>query len=333
MVFLSKTVTVVVPVYNGAAYIEHCADYLRAQTFDDFDVIFSVDVRSDDGSVELAQKTADAMGNATVVLQEDDMHLAGARNNGLRAATGRFIWFCDVDDAPCSEFLAEMVAKQAESGAQMVVCAFLNVGPEGCIPEGKKGDWHSCVYNRDEAARAIACDQIPVSTWTKLFDRQFLIDNDLFFDDSFAEDIVHTFKVLDKVTTVCVYDRPLYAYRLTQNSICRTAEHRAKRTNAELEAYRRADAVWKDDPNAAEILKHNARLRMRSSGHMDLAGFLEYQKSDEAREGYEKYFKGTPEGMLYRYLPRIYYYTEQAYFKLVYKRKGSRGMRKLRKKK
>jgi len=294
-------------------------------------VVFSVDVKSTDGSGEIAERIAASMGNASVAYQTDDSHLAGARNNGLLHATGRFVWFCDVDDAPSPDFIRDMVARQAESGAQIVVCAFLNVGPEDGPPVNKPEGWHTRNYTREEAIAAISRNEFPVSTWSKLFDREFLVSNGLFFEDSFAEDIVHTYKALDKATRVCVYDRPLYAYRLTPNSICRSEDHRNKRAEAELEAYRAADRVWDGDPNAEEILRHNARMRMRSSGHMDLAGFLGYQRSEESRSAYLKYFKGTPEGLLYRYFPRTYYYALQMYLKLVYKRRGSRGMRKYKK--
>ncbi len=322
-------VSIVVPVFNGSKYIEQCAGFLGAQTFTDSEIIFSVDVKSTDGSVETAEKAVASLPNAKVVHQTNGDHLAGARNTGLDAATGDYVWFCDVDDAPSPHFVAEMLDLAKKNDADMVVCGFINTDSNGTVKDSG-GTWHSRSMNREEALSSIARDEFPVSTWSKLFRRQLLVDNGLRFENSSAEDIIHTFRVLDKVGRVVIYDRPLYAYRMTPGSLTRSKDRRNIRAQAELQAYRDADALCGDGPGTEEIHKHNARLRMRSSGHMDLKGFLEYQRSDEARSAHEKYFKGTAEGGLYRHFPRIYYYTEQVYFKLVYKRKGSRGMRKIK---
>ena len=323
-------VTAVVPIFNGSKYIPQCARFLGEQRFEDFEIIFSVDVKSTDGSIEAAEEAAASLKNAKVVRQTNDDHLAGARNTGLDAAVGDYIWFCDVDDAPSPDFIPEMYRLAQESGAEMVVCGFINVGTGGVVKDTSGRKWNSRTMNREEAIASISRDEFPVSTWSKMFKRDFLLDNNLYFINSSAEDIVHTFNVLDKVNTVCIYDRPLYAYRMTPGSLTRSKERRNLRAEAELQAYRDADRILADAPGSEEALKHNARLRMRSSGHMDLGGFLEYQRSDEARDAYERFFKGTAEGGLYRHFPRIYYYTEQVYFKLVYKRKGSSGMKRLK---
>ena len=323
------SVSVVVPVFNGSKYIQQCAEFLGAQKFDDFEIIFSVDVKSDDGSAEEAEKAVANLPNAKVVFQTNGDHLAGARNTGLDAACGDYIWFCDVDDAPSPYFVPEMYGLAVKNNADMVVCGFINTDANGVVKDSESG-WNSRVFNREQAIASISRDEFPVSTWSKLFRRQFLIDNNLRFEHSSAEDIVHTFHVLNCVGTVVIYDRPLYAYRMTPGSLTRSMDRRNIRAEAELQAYRDADKLWEGKPGSEEILKHNARLRMRSSGHMDLKGFLEYQRSDEARSAHEKFFKGTAEGGLYRHFPRIYYYAEQVYFKLVYKRKGSRGMPKIR---
>ena len=323
-------VTVVVPIFNGSKYIRQCAEFLRAQTFEDREIVFSVDVKSDDGSVELAEEVASGLPNARVVLQTDDEHLAGARNAGLAAAEGDYIWFCDVDDAPSSEFVSEMYRLVTDNGADIAVCGFVNVSTGGVVKECCKRTWHTRVMNREDALASIARDEFPVSTWSKLFRRSLLVDNGILFVNSSAEDVIHTFRALDKASKVVIYDRPLYAYRMTPGSLTRSKERRNIRAQAELQAYRDADKLYEGQPGSEDILRHNALLRMRSSGHMDVHGFLEYQRSDEARADHEKYFKGTAEGGLYRHFPRIYYYTEQVYFKLVYKRVGSSGMKRLK---
>jgi glycosyltransferase involved in cell wall biosynthesis len=79
------TVSVIIPVYNGASTLEICLKALGASTFRDFEIIV-VDDGSSDGSAELAQlSTAGRQGPAF------------ARNLGARSASGDILMFVDAD--------------------------------------------------------------------------------------------------------------------------------------------------------------------------------------------------------------------------------------------
>ena len=82
-----------------------------------------------------------------------------------------------------------------------------------------------------------------------MFKRQFLLDNDLFFYKSRAEDIEYLYRVLHAAKRVAVTDRILYAYRQTEDSLCRTPGGGTPRGLAEIDAYRKADEIWADHPD------------------------------------------------------------------------------------
>ena len=110
-------VSVVIPVYNGAKFVESCIRHLREQTLGDIEVLFVVDHKTTDGTEDAIRRASDGWDAVRVIRQEDDLRMGGARNLGLRAATGRYVWFLDVDDRPYPTLLEEMVGIMEDTGA------------------------------------------------------------------------------------------------------------------------------------------------------------------------------------------------------------------------
>lgn len=318
-------VSVVVPIYNGAKYLRECISFLKAQTYSNFEIILIVDATSDDGTVEIANELGSNDPQIRVIIQEEGCKLSGNRNIGLAEAKGDAVWFVDVDDAPSPDFIRDMYGLLCGHDVDFVCCDFINTDTKGVVKERKGAKYHFKVMNRQEAKESRANDEFPVSAWSKLFRRSFLVDNNLIFEESFAEDIAHTYRCLDKCSKICIYNRPLYAYRQTPNSICRAKGHEDKRGEAEIESYNVADKLCVGDPVA---LRRNAVMKMRSSGHMSYRGFMKYAKSEANRESYRTYLKGNPEAWWHLHISSLYWIALRTYVVLVYKRKGSRAMTK-----
>lgn len=90
----SPIVSVIVPMYNVARYIEECLDSVLAQTFTNFEVI-CVDDGCLDNTVELVQKYTDPRIH---IVRQTNKGLAAARNTGINAALGMYIALLDSDD-------------------------------------------------------------------------------------------------------------------------------------------------------------------------------------------------------------------------------------------
>ncbi len=322
----TPTVSVIVPIYNGAEYIGGCVDFLKAQTFRDFETLLCVDVGSTDGSLEKAEEAASGFPGCRVVEQTDGMHLAGARNAGLRNASGRFIWFCDVDDAPAPDLLEECVRIQRERGSCMVCFNAVNVGPRGTVKKSRR-TYDVIDMDRAEAMESWVPMRIPVTAWSKFISRETAVGNGLFFMDSMAEDVVYTYELLRYCGRISVYLRPLYAYRQTYGSITRSEENMDRRGRDEIAAYSGVDAADMSPDVREKVLRNSAVFAMRSSGHMGRKAFLAFAKGPEFAEIYGKHLKGTFEGWVFRHFPRSYYVALRFYLRFLYKRDGSTYMR------
>ena len=94
---MSIRVSIVVPVYNSHATLPKCLDSLIAQTWQDLEII-CVNDKSKDNSIDIIEEYQQKDNRVKLVNHEENMNAGGARNSGIRAATGEYICFCDNDD-------------------------------------------------------------------------------------------------------------------------------------------------------------------------------------------------------------------------------------------
>lgn len=122
---MTPKVSVIIPVFKVAAFVEKCAVSLMEQTLEDVEFIF-VDDASPDDSIAIVR---DVMGrypqrNARIVTHDQNKGLPAARNTGLAAATGEYIYHCDSDDWVEKDMLEKMYAAALAKDADFVYCDF-----------------------------------------------------------------------------------------------------------------------------------------------------------------------------------------------------------------
>lgn len=121
--------TVIVPVYNVEAYLEKCVDSILAQTEPDFELLL-VDDGSTDNSGALCDQLARKDPRIQVIHQENQ-GLGGARNTGIKAATGDWILLVDSDDWIEQSLLEKTLEAALREEADMVMFWFRSVDEQG----------------------------------------------------------------------------------------------------------------------------------------------------------------------------------------------------------
>ena len=90
-------VSVIIPVYNVEKYLAECLDSVINQTLKDIEII-CVDDCSTDGSPTILEEYKNREPRITVITHERNRGLGAARNTGMEAASGQYVWFVDSDD-------------------------------------------------------------------------------------------------------------------------------------------------------------------------------------------------------------------------------------------
>lgn len=123
-------VSVIVPAYNAAAFIERTLDSVRVQTFKDYEIII-VDDGSTDDTHRIAENYFQRYALVGRCLKQENKKIAGARNAGVRASQGEFISFLDSDDRWYPEKLKIVMAEFSAHPNADIVCHAENVLDEG----------------------------------------------------------------------------------------------------------------------------------------------------------------------------------------------------------
>jgi glycosyltransferase involved in cell wall biosynthesis len=114
----SPLVSVIIPAYNQANYLERAIQSVLSQTYQDFN-IFVID----DGSTDNTPLVASQFGDNIRYIRQDNQGLGGARNTGIRASESEYIGLLDADDEWSPEFLKKMVFQMTcASNVAVVYC-------------------------------------------------------------------------------------------------------------------------------------------------------------------------------------------------------------------
>lgn len=90
--------SIIIPVYNVEKYIRKTLDSIFQQEFDQNQVeVIIVNDGTPDGSMKIVEEFASCH-RCIRILQQENQGLSAARNTGLSAATGDYVWFVDSDD-------------------------------------------------------------------------------------------------------------------------------------------------------------------------------------------------------------------------------------------
>ncbi len=129
---MSPRVSVVIPLYNAAAFIAEAVDGVRKQTYSDWELIV-VDDGSTDDSVAVTQRvTADLAGRFTLVRKANGGE-PSARNAGIAMARGEWIANTDADDWWEPTKLAKQLAATADPTCVMVHTGVIHHYPDGRV--------------------------------------------------------------------------------------------------------------------------------------------------------------------------------------------------------
>lgn len=209
-------ISVIVPVYNTAPFLEECLGSIAAQTFPDFEAIL-VDDGSTDSSASIAGEFVKKNSRFRLVRQHN-MGLSEARNTGIRNAQGNWITFVDSDDVLAPDFLKTLW--QAAIKMNVPVVASGKIAFAYQAPQQKFGHGTSRKISSEEAlVRAFYQNAIPdFSAWNKLY-KKSLWENRIFPPGIYFEDMATIPAVLLEAAYVGICNAPLYFYRKHPTSI------------------------------------------------------------------------------------------------------------------
>lgn len=218
-------ISVIVPVYNTAAYLRECVDSILRQTYRNMEVIL-VDDASTDGSEKICDDYGQANERVRVIHKENGGP-GSACVAGMEAALGDYYMFVDSDDYVEPEMLAGMVARLTGTPGEIVCCNYLwekRKGREPMYSAAAPGIYQGERLETDIKAKLIGREQriLPPSRCMKLCGKAVFAGNEKYYDYKvrFAEDTNMMYPALLNSTRVVVMEEALYYhYRYVESSM------------------------------------------------------------------------------------------------------------------
>jgi teichuronic acid biosynthesis glycosyltransferase TuaG len=129
---MKPSVSVVMPLYNSAAFMAESVESVIHQTFPDFELIL-VDDCSTDNTLAVARGFAEADGRIRIVAQSANGGACAARNAGISAARGRYIAFLDSDDLWKQDKLAVQISGMQQKDAAFSYTDYIVTDEHGAV--------------------------------------------------------------------------------------------------------------------------------------------------------------------------------------------------------
>lgn len=214
--------SIIVPFYNVDPYIEECIRSLYKQDIplEEYEVI-CVDDCSPDSSRAIVEQLQKEYPTLRLICHNRNRKQGGARNTGLIAAQGKYIWFVDSDDFIYSNVLRLMLETIETNALDILQFDYIrereSLAKTWQLSEIKSGE----TYLFDHVSRDWF-DKIS-GPWRQLFSRDFLITNQLrYIEEAMYEDtdyMLHAFLLAEKVQHISI---DAYYYRINNESVTKT---------------------------------------------------------------------------------------------------------------
>lgn len=217
---INEIVSIIVPVFNVERYLPRCLESIFAQTYRNINVIL-VDDGSTDESGRICDEAATVDARFTVIHKVNG-GLSDARNSGLGAANGKWVFFLDSDDYISPYCIETMLGVAHASEAEIVECMFVPIDNTTNMEwERPTGGYE--LYRQPKALeRFLDYNGTWIMAWNKLY-RMNLFDEIRFPVGKLNEDEFTIPYLVEKTLVYASLEEPLYAYVQREGSIMHSA--------------------------------------------------------------------------------------------------------------
>lgn len=217
--------SVIVPVYNVAAYLPKCMDSLLRQDCQSWEIILVDDGSTDGKSGALCDEYAEKYPELVRVIHQTNGGLGAARNAGAEEAKGEYLFFIDSDDWISKNTLSRLTEEVEKTHADMYVFTFRYIADDGETPAESRPSGSPTGLHTLRDTPDILLDP-PGATIRICRSGLFLNTGIRFPGRVWYEDLCTTPKLLMEAETIVYLDDAFYYYYTRQGSIMRNSSLR-----------------------------------------------------------------------------------------------------------
>lgn len=208
--------SIIVPVYNQAAYVEECVNSVLLQGVPDEEIIL-VNDGSTDETPAILERLQKEHPDTIRVIHQDNQGVFEARHNGFRAATGDYVLFLDSDDRLNPDSLTFLNREFQKNQADLILFNLSSTrdysvkGQEWPFQDGE------LITDKEPLYKLMCTSYLLNHLGIKCFKRSLLKEDDFRHPEglrlTFAEDLYLTIPMVAHASCIEYVDRNIYYYR------------------------------------------------------------------------------------------------------------------------
>ena len=224
-----KLLSVIIPVYNTAPYLERCIGSIRKQSYQALEII-CVDNNSTDNSLEVLKHFA-AEDPRILVLEQPKQGVSAARNMGIQNARGTYITFVDSDDAIDPDMYRTLVEVLEEDQTDISHCGYRRYATDGTVTDIMGTEEHLVETRWEAINHLLRGEKYTGSLCNKIYKSSLFTE--LKMDESIGhnEDVLLNFQLFNAAEKTTFLDKPFYWYYIRKESATSSSNNVVRRNN------------------------------------------------------------------------------------------------------
>ncbi len=219
MIEKNTLVSIIVPVYGTEAYLPACIDSICKQSYTNLQIIL-VDDQSPDRCPQICDAYAET-DERILVIHQENKGVSGARNSGLRCATGEYLMFVDSDDELHPDAVSILLEDAYKYRADIVWAPQKFVDKKSGIVNAYKDGAYTVFQGDSSLLLSLKGAHNTNAVWGKLFKADFI--KGIFFEDgkNINEDGFFMFQCYLKKPMLVQHNVMVYKYTVREDSSSR----------------------------------------------------------------------------------------------------------------
>lgn len=242
-------VSIIVPVYNTAEYVEECILSILSQSYENIELIL-VNDGSTDGSGVVCKKYENLRN--VIYIEQENLGTTAARKQGVEESHGEWIMFVDSDDLLANSSLLGLM-EVCESADIIIAANQRNIDSVKKLPNS---------ISRQKYLEMQYARELSAGPWAKLIRKKLFDDYTLSFPKHVmrGEDyLMNLMLAINNQKDVYVYKHQIYYFRDNTASIRHTHPFTLDYMS---ELSKRGDNIVKDHIPSDVFLRQRAKQRM-----------------------------------------------------------------------
>ena len=205
-------ISVIIPIYNAAPYLEKCIESILKQSYKDWEII-AVDDGSTDGSGDICDKYS-SLDNRIKTIHQKNSGPGIARNTGMAKAKGEYIVFVDADDYIDIDYFYYLSLHKED----IVFIDINEVALNGKVIRTESLSDYS-QGDKDSILRKQMTGCIPWGGWRKAIKRDIIVHNNIkYTKHKIGEEAIYSFLIMYYSKTMGFINKPVYFYLQREDS-------------------------------------------------------------------------------------------------------------------